>query len=392
MTAGSLLAAQITDAIRTVVGTHQATLHEPHFGGNELVYLKECVDSTFVSSVGKFVDRFERDLAEYTGANHAIATVNGTAALHIALKLAGVLPSDEVLIPALTFVATANAVVYCNAVPHFIDSDKNTLGVDVAKLHRYLLGNTRIVNNQCVNNKTGSIIRAVVPMHTFGHPADMDALLHLAEEFNLTVVEDAAESLGSIYKGKHLGTFGRLGVLSFNGNKTITTGGGGAILTNDSGLAKRAKHLTTTAKLPHAWEYRHDEVGYNYRMPNINAALGCAQLEQLPRFISAQRELFNRYQNIFRNINGLNLMSEPQGCRSNFWLQTIVLDEEFSPYRDEILEFVNGAGFVARPTWVLMNLLQPFLANPAMDLSGAASLAERIINIPSSPKLILEMN
>lgn len=392
MTAGSLLAAQITDAIRTVVGTHQATLHEPHFGGNELVYLKECIGSTFVSSVGKFVDRFERDLAEYTGASHAIATVNGTAALHIALKLAGVLPSDEVLIPALTFVATANAVVYCNAVPHFIDSDENTLGVDVAKLRSYLLGNTKIVNNQCVNIKTGSVIRAVVPMHTFGHPVDMDALLHLAEEFNLTVVEDAAESLGSIYKGKHLGTFGRLGVLSFNGNKTITTGGGGAILTNDPELAKRAKHLTTTAKMPHAWEYRHDEVGYNYRMPNINAALGCAQLEQLPRFVSAQREIFNRYQSVFNNIKGVKLMSEPQGCRSNYWLQTLVIDKEFSPYRDEFLDYINGAGFMVRPTWVLMNQLQPFLGSPAMDLSGAASLAERIINIPSSPKLILEMN
>ena len=391
MTAGSLLAAQITDAIRTVVGTHQATLHEPHFGGNEMVFLKECIDSTFVSSVGKFVDRFERDLAQYTGANHAIATVNGTAALHIALKLAGVLPSDEVLIPALTFVATANAVVYCNAVPHFIDSDENTLGVDVAKLRSYLLGNTKIVNNQCVNIKTGSVIRAVVPMHTFGHPVDMDALLHLAEEFNLTVVEDAAESLGSIYKGKHLGTFGRLGVLSFNGNKTITTGGGGAILTNDPGLAKRAKHLTTTAKLTHAWEYRHDEVGYNYRMPNINAALGCAQLEQLPRFISAQREIFNRYKSAFQNISGVKLMSEPLGCRSNYWLQTLVLEKECSSHRDEILEIVNAAGVMARPTWVLMNQLQPFLINPAMGLSGATSLAERIINIPSSPKLILEM-
>ena len=391
MTAGSLLAAEITDAIRSVVGSHQATLHEPHFGGNEMVFLKECIDSTFVSSVGKFVDRFERDLAEYTGANHAIATVNGTAALHIALKLAGILPGDEVLIPALTFVATANAVVYCNAVPHFIDSDMNTLGVDVAKLRRYLLVNTKMTNDQCVNIKTGSIIRAVVPMHTFGHPVDMEPLMHLAEEFNLTVVEDAAESLGSIYKGKHLGTFGRLGVLSFNGNKTITTGGGGAILTNDPGLAKRAKHLTTTAKLTHAWEYRHDEVGYNYRMPNINAALGCAQLEQLPRFISAQREIFNRYKSAFQNISGVKLMSEPLGCRSNYWLQTLVLEKECSSHRDEILEIVNAAGFMARPTWVLMNQLQPFLINPAMGLSGATSLAERIINIPSSPKLILEM-
>jgi aminotransferase in exopolysaccharide biosynthesis len=367
-------------------------LHEPTFAGNEWSYLKECLDSTFVSSVGKFVDRFEHDLAQYTGVKYVVATVNGTAALHIALKLAGVIQDDEVLIPALTFVATANAVAYCNAIPHFVDSEESTLGIDVVKLRRYLLDHTEIIAGQCVNTVSGRIIRAVVPMHTFGHPVDMDALLHLAEEFNLAVVEDAAESLGSIYKGKHLGTFGRMGVLSFNGNKTITTGGGGAILTNDSGLAKRAKHLTTTAKLPHAWEYRHDEVGYNYRMPNLNAALGCAQLEQLPRFVSAQREIFNRYQSVFNNIKGVKLMSEPQGCKSNYWLQTLVIDKEFSPYRDEILDYINSAGFMVRPTWVLMNQLQPFLTSPAMDLSGAASMAERIINIPSSPKLILEMN
>ena len=392
MNGGELLAIQVTDAIRSVVGPGSKLLHEPTFAGNEWSYLKECLDSTFVSSVGKFVDRFEHDLAQYTGVKYVVATVNGTAALHIALKLAGVIQDDEVLIPALTFVATANAVAYCNATPHFVDSEESTLGIDVVKLRSYLLDHTEIIAGQCVNTVSGRIIRAVVPMHTFGHPVDMDALLHLAEEFNLAVVEDAAESLGSIYKGKHLGTFGRMGVLSFNGNKTITTGGGGAILTNDSGLAKRAKHLTTTAKLPHAWEYRHDEVGYNYRMPNLNAALGCAQLEQLPRFVSAQREIFNRYQSVFNNIKGVKLMSEPQGCRSNYWLQTLVIDKEFSPYRDEILDYINGAGFMVRPTWVLMNQLQPFLTSPAMDLSGAASLAERIINIPSSPKLILEMN
>ena len=392
MNSGESLANQVTEAIRSVIGSGPKVLHEPTFFGNEWDYLKECLDSTFVSSVGKFVDRFEHDLAQYTGVKYVVATVNGTAALHIALKLAGVIQDDEVLIPALTFVATANAVAYCNATPHLVDSEESTLGIDVVKLRSYLLDHTEIIAGQCVNTVSGRIIRAVVPMHTFGHPVDMDALLHLAEEFNLAVVEDAAESLGSIYKGKHLGTFGRMGVFSFNGNKTITTGGGGAIITNNPGLAKRAKHLTTTAKLPHAWEYRHDEVGYNYRMPNLNAALGCAQLEQLPRFVSAQREIFNRYQSVFNNIKGVKLMSEPQGCRSNYWLQTLVIDKEFSTYRDEILEFVNSAGFMVRPTWVLMNQLQPFLASPAMDLSGAASLAERIINIPSSPKLILEMN
>lgn len=300
MNSGELLANQITEAIRSVVGSGPKALHEPTFSGNEWEYLKECLDSTFVSSVGKFVDRFEYDLAQYTNAKYVVATVNGTAALHIALKLAGVIQGDEVLIPALTFVATANAVAYCNATPHFVDSEESTLGIDVGKLRRYLLDHTTIIAGQCVNTISGRIIRAVVPMHTFGHPVDMDGLIDLASEFKLSVVEDAAESLGSTFKGKHTGTLGRLGALSFNGNKTITTGGGGAILTNDPELARRAKHLTTTAKLTHAWEYRHDEVGYNYRMPNINAALGCAQLEQLPQLLKSKRDLFSRFQSSFQ--------------------------------------------------------------------------------------------
>lgn len=387
MSGGELLASQVTEAIRSVVGAGPKALHEPTFAGNEWNYLKECLDLTFVSSVGKFVDRFEHDLAQYTGANYAVATVNGTAALHIALKLAGVVRDDEVLIPALTFVATANAVTYCNALPHFVDSEESTLGINVAKLRSYLLNHTKIVDGLCVNILSGRIIRAVVPMHTFGHPVDIDGLIDLASEFNLVMVEDAAESLGSTYKGKHTGTFGKMGVLSFNGNKIITTGGGGAILTNDSELARRAKHLTTTAKLSHAWEYRHDEVGYNYRMPNINAALGCAQLEQLPQLLESKRDLFVRYQRAFHKVDGVQLMSEPKECSSNYWLQTIILSADNSTYRDVVLEATNNAGFMTRPTWVLMNELTQFSAMSSMNLSGAQSLSERVINIPSSAYL-----
>jgi len=387
MNSGESLANQVTEAIRSVIGSGPKVLHEPTFSGNEWDYLKECLDSTFVSSVGKFVDRFEHDLAQYTGAKYVVATVNGTAALHIALKLAGVIQNDEVLIPALTFVATANAVAYCNAVPHFVDSEESTLGIDVAKLRRYLVDITRIVDGQCVNTLTGGIIRAVVPMHTFGHPVDIDGLIDLASEFKLVLLEDAAESLGSTYKGKHTGTFGKLGVLSFNGNKTITTGGGGAILTNDPELARRAKHLTTTAKLPHAWEYRHDEVGYNYRMPNINAALGCAQLEQLPQLLKSKRDLFLRYQGAFNKVNGVQLVSELNWCSSNYWLQTIILDADNSRHRDVVLEVTNDAGFMTRPAWVLMDELTQFSKMPSMDLNGARSLYERVINIPSSAYL-----
>ncbi len=268
------LAEQVVTAISAVVGPGPASLHEPSFIGNEWLYLKECLDSTFVSSVGKFVDRFELDLANFTGAKHAVAVVNGTAALHIALKLAGVKAGDEVLIPALTFIATANAVTYCNATPHFVDSEVHTLGVDATKLRDYLISHTEQHAGQCVNRTTGQVIRALVPMHTFGHPVDVEGLLAIAHDFNIALVEDAAESLGSYYHGQHTSTIGLLGTLSFNGNKTITTGGGGAILTNDGALARHAKHLTTTAKLHHTWEYRHDEIGYNYRLPNLNAALG----------------------------------------------------------------------------------------------------------------------
>ena len=382
------LAEQVVFAIRTVVGAGPVVLHEPSFTGNEWLYLKECLDSTFVSSVGKFVDRFEVELATFTGARYAVAVVNGTAALHIALKLAGVKPDDEVLIPALTFVATANAVTYCGATPHFVDSEERTLGVDAAKLRGYLVSHTEQRLGQCVNSATGRVIRALVPMHAFGHPVDIDGLMAVAHDFNLALVEDAAESLGSYYHGQHTGTFGLMGTLSFNGNKTITTGGGGAILTNDKELARHAKHLTTTAKLPHAWEYRHDEIGYNYRMPNLNAALGCAQLEQLPAMLDAKRTLFKRYQAEFAQVSGLKLIGESEQCKSNYWLQSLLLNDEQSNQRDDILKATNEAGFMTRPVWVLMHELVPFKDCPRMDLSGAQSLSQRLINIPSSSGLV----
>ena len=381
------LSDQIVSAIHSVVGASPVALHEPSFNGNEWLYLKECLDSTFVSSVGKFVDRFEFDLANFTGAKHVVAVVNGTAALHIALKLAGVKACDEVLVPALTFIATTNAVTYCNATPHFVDSEALTLGVDATKLRDYLRDNTKQCSGQCVNLATGQVIRALVPMHTFGHPVDVDGLLAIAHDFNIALVEDAAESLGSYYHGKHTGTFGLLGTLSFNGNKTITTGGGGAILTNDAELALHAKHLTTTAKLPHAWEFRHDEIGYNYRLPNLNAALGCAQLEQLPVKLAAKKELFTRYHSAFAQVDGVKLMAEPAQCQSNYWLQTLLLDVENADQRDAILKATNDAGFMTRPAWILMHELAMFNACPYMDLAMAQSLVKRLINIPSSSGL-----
>lgn len=381
------LVEQVLTAIRDVTGNNPTPLHAPEFQGNEWVYVKETLDTSIVSSVGGFVDRFENAMAEFTGARHAVAVVNGTAALHIALLLAGVRNNDEVLTPALSFIATANAISYCGAVPHFVDSEDSSLGVDATKLRKYLQDTTTLTDGCCINKATGRVIRALVPMHVFGHPCDMHRLLDLAAEFNLVVVEDAAESLGSVYHGRHTGTFGLIGAISFNGNKIITTGGGGALLFNDSELARRAKHITTTAKLPHPWEYRHSEVGFNYRLPNINAALGCAQLEFLPQLLSEKRVLFESYKSAFVGIDGIELMAEPLGCTSNYWLQTLVLGNEYAGLRDEILAATNEAGIVTRPAWTLMHHLPPFLNCPRMDLTVAENIEKRIVNIPSSSVL-----
>jgi len=386
----SRVARSILDALQRGIGPGPFALHEPHFGGNEWLYLKECLDSSYVSSAGRFVDRFESELSGCTGAKHAVAVVNGTAALHVALRLAGVNAGDEVLVPALTFVATSNAVSYCGAVPHFVDSEERTLGMDPRALREYVREIGELHGGVCVNRGSGRVIRAVVPMHVFGHPVDVDGLLGVARDFHLVMIEDAAESLGSFYHGVHTGCFGALGVLSFNGNKTITTGGGGAILTADPQLARAAKHLTTTAKVAHRWEYHHDQVGFNYRLPNLNAALGCAQLEQLPVLLAAKRRLHERYTAAFADVPGVRLVAEPAGCRSNYWLQTLLLDPAHAGERDEVLSLSNDAGFMTRPAWVLNHRLPAFQASPRMPLPVAESLEQRLVNVPSSAQLALE--
>lgn len=378
---------EIVKGLKLVIGDKSAALHEPFFGGKEWIYVKNCIDSSFVSSVGEYVDRFENDLAEYTGAKSAVAVVNGTAALHIALKLCGVLSGDEVLVPAMTFIATANAVSYCNATPHFVDIEERSLGIDPDALRDYLNYNTYFHSGLCINKVTKKVIRAIVPMHVFGHPGNIDGLLGVANDFNLQLIEDAAESLGSTFNGLHTGTFASMGILSFNGNKTITTGGGGAILFNDSKLAKHAKHITTTAKIPHRWEFIHNQVGYNYRLPNINAALGCAQLEQLDGFIDKKRNLYKRYYDVFKDIVDVNIFTEPSGCRSNYWLQTLVLQKANLDLRNEILSYTNDAGYGCRPVWNLLHRLDPFKGCPRMPLAIAETMELRLINLPSSAKL-----
>ncbi|GMA61016.1 LegC family aminotransferase [Alicyclobacillus fastidiosus] len=362
-------------------------LHEPTFGGNEWEYIKECLDTRWVSSVGQYVSRFETELAEYTGAKFAVAVVNGTAALHMCLRLCGVRPDDEVLVPALTFIATANAVNYCGAVPHFVDCAEETLGLDPLKLELYLQEVARVSGDECFNQQSGRRIKAVVPMHTFGCPVDLDVLVDVCERYKLALVEDAAESLGSYYKGRHTGNWGMLSALSFNGNKIVTTGGGGAILCNDRQLAEQAKHLTTTAKLPHAWAFSHDEVGYNYRLPNINAALGVAQLEQIASFLNSKRQLAMTYQSAFAGCQSIQYFKEPLHSSSNYWLNTFLLDDAYSKWLDDLLALTNQEGIMTRPCWTPLHHQIMYTNCPRMDLSVTERLAKRIINVPSSASL-----
>ena len=382
------LANKIVEAIKKTIGKKIVVLHEPRFYWKESEYVQECINSKYVSSVVKFVDIFENELSIYTGAKYTVAVVNGTEALHVSLLLAGIKSGDEVLVPALTFVETANAVRYCGANPLFVDIEERTLGIDPKALRKFLKNTTEFQSGHYVNRITGRPIRAIIMVHIFGHPCDIEGLAAVARDFNLVLIEDAAESLGSTYHGKHTGTFGLLGTLSFNGNKIITTGGGGAILTDDQELAKRAKHLTTTAKLSHGWEYYHDEVGFNFRMPNLNAALGCAQLEKLPKFLSSKRQLFERYEDAFMNISEVQLFKEPKNSRSNYWLQTLLLEESVADQREEILKKSNNEGFMTRPAWVLLHKLPPYENCPRASLKVAEALARRIINLPSSAGLL----
>lgn len=363
-------------------------LHSPTFNGNEEKYLVDCVKSNFVSSVGEYVNRFERALESFTGIDNAILTVNGTSALHISLISLGVNRGDEVLLPAMTFVATANAISYIGAIPHFIDVNENTLGVDSDKLEEYLYKIVRIENDQAINVETGKIIKAIIPMHTFGHSVDMDKLHRVAKKFKLEIIEDSAESLGSKYNGKHTGKLSKLSAISFNGNKIITTGGGGAILTDSDELASKIKHFITTAKKPHKWEYEHDKVGYNYRMPAINASLGLAQLEQLAKFIKQKRELAKEYRKLFKNFEDAYIFKEPDYAKSNYWLNALILKDTNLSIRNYILKKTNLSGFMTRPVWKLISNLTIYKNSPSMNLDSSKSLENRIINIPSSPWLI----
>jgi perosamine synthetase len=384
---------QLTDFIRSTFQepTEFIPLHDPRFIGNEKQYLNECIDSNFVSSVGEFVGRFERMCAEYTGAKYAVAAMNGTAALHIALQLSGVQRGDEVITQALTFIATTNAISYTGAHPVFLDVDKDTMGLSPEAVEAWLRGNVemREVENSPIapstlspfNKITGRRLAACVPMHTFGHPVKIDELLEVLNRYNIPLIEDAAESIGSFYKGKHTGTFGKFGILSFNGNKIITSGGGGMILTDDEMLAKLAKHITTQAKIPHSWEFRHDMIGYNYRLTNINAALGCAQMENLDVLLKIKRELALTYKEFFKNSE-FGFFTEPENCQSNYWLNVLISKDRNQ--RNEILEYTNKHGVMTRPIWELMSRLQMFSSCQTDDLHNSILFADRVVNIPSS--------
>ena len=356
-------------------------LHAPVFMGNEKKYLLECIDTTFVSSVGKFVDRFEDMVAAYTGAARAVACVNGTSALQLALQLAGVKPGDEVITQSLTFVATANAIAHNGASPVLLDVDRHTLGLSAAAMEDWLHDNAIVRGPECLNTRTHRRISACVPMHTFGHPADLERIISICEEYRLPLVEDAAESLGSFYKKRHTGTFGKVGVLSFNGNKTITTGGGGMLLFQDVDLASRAKHLTTQARVPHPWEFYHDEIGYNYRMPNLNAALGCAQMEQLGFFLRKKRALAQSYETFFARTR-LAFLTTPADCESNYWLNLLLLRD--LQERDDFLRFTNDRGVQTRPIWHGMDRLPMFASCQRGPLDCAKWYEDRAVNIPSS--------
>lgn len=374
---------KIVDFIRDTFNTKEfIPLHEPRFIGNEKKYLSDCIDSTFVSSVGKYVEQFEEEFAKKVGSKYAIATVNGTAALHISLILAGVKKDDEVITQPLTFVATCNSISYIGAKPIFIDVDLDTMGLSPKSMKNFLDKNCKLINGKCVNILTKKIISACVPMHTFGHPCRIIEIKDICDDWNIILVEDSAESLGSLYKKKHTGTFGELGAFSFNGNKIITSGGGGVIVTDNEVLAKKAKHLTTTAKTPHPFEYVHDEIGFNYRMPNLNAALLVAQLEVLDKFCKNKKDLALKYESFFLDIKKLDFIKAPEDCDSNYWLQSVLLKNKND--RDDFLEYLNKRGVMSRPIWKLMNELEMFNSCQCSKLNNSKYLAERVVNIPSS--------
>ena len=373
------------DFVKKIYGNKkEIPLHEPKFIGNEKKYLKDCIDTTFVSSIGKYVDKFEKKIAKYTGAKYAVATTNGTSALHVSLILAGVGQDDEVITQPLNFIASCNAISYCKAKPIFIDVDRDTMGLSPDALNLFLKNNTLIKNKKCINKRTKKIIKACVPMHSYGHPCRIKEIKRILKKYYIFLIEDAAESLGSFYDNKHTGTFGELGVISFNGNKIITAGGGGCIITNNKVLAKKAKHITTTAKVTHKWDFNHDSVGYNYRMPNLNAALLVAQLENLNSFIKNKRILAKKYEVFFKKTN-YNFFLESKNSQSNYWLNSIVLKNKKK--RNQFLEKTNSKGVKTRPIWKLMSDLKMFKDCQIGSLKNAKYLQDRVVNIPSSVRL-----
>ena len=370
--------------IRIKLGKSYLPLHEPDIDYKDQKEVIKGLKSGYVSSVGKDIVKFEKKLKFITKSKFIISTINGTSALHIALKVVGVKSEDEVLVPSLSFVASVNAVLYSNATPHFVDSEIDHFGIDPKKLDDYLKKNTFIKKNFCINRKTKKIIKALVLVHVFGHPAKISEILSICKKYKIKMVEDAAEALGSLYKGKHVGTYGDIGILSFNGNKIVTTGVGGAILTNSKKLAENSKHLTTTAKIKHKWDFVHDELGYNYRIANLNASLGISQLKKLSKYITHKRKLFYRLHKFFKNSNDFTILREPENCRSNFWLQTLVLKRSSKLKKNNILKKFHKKKILARPVWRPLHKMKYLKKYPKMNLDNAKALENRIINLPSS--------
>ena len=379
---------QVVFSLKNIFIDKNINLHEPIMTSKEIDAVSNCIISNYVSTVGSYVNKFEKKLEQYTSSKYCIATVNGTSALQLALQIVGVKENDEVLLPTMTFVATANAVIFSKGIPHFVDSEEKTLGIDVKKLIFHLDSISEIKNGNCINKKTGRRIKALVPMHTFGHASNMDELMDVAKSYKLKIVEDAAEGLGTFYKKRHVGTIGDIGVLSFNGNKIITTGGGGAILTNNKELARKAKHLSTTAKISHEWAFIHNEIGFNFRMPNLNASIGCAQIEKLNSFLRKKRELYSVYVSAFKNLQNVKIFKEPKNSKSNYWLQTLILDDDIMHLRDDILNKTNNIGFTTRPVWNLLHSLIPYKNFPRANLENSIKLEKKIINLPSSSFLV----
>ena len=386
----SKICKKIITSIRTVVGKNKNMigLHEPNISNLEKKFVNKSIDLSHISSMGKFVKQFETKLKSITKSKKVIAVISGTAALHLAMRAINLKANEEVLIPALNYISSANSVIYCGGIPHFVDIEKNSLGIDSEKLRNYLNKICIFRNGKTLNKKTKRIIKAIIPMYTFGHPSKIDEIVKIAKDYNLELIEDAAEALGSLYRGKHVGTFGKIGILSFNGNKTVSTGGGGALLIQDAKIAKQIKHMSNNCKILHKWKFDYSGLGYNYNLPNLNAALGCAQLKRFYKFLKQKRELLIKYQHAFKNIYEVSMLTEPQNCRSNYWLQTLILKYPNINLRNDILNYSIKKKISTRPAWTLMHHINYLKRFPKMNLKNSEEMVERIINLPSSSQLV----